>query len=416
MNRVKLKDIADIQAGPFGTQLHKSEYVESGIFMINAKNIGNGIIIEESADYVPDSVIDRLPRYLIKEGDILFGRAGSIERHTYVEKEFDGTFQGTNCIRIRCHDKTIAKYVSYYLWLKNVKASIENNTGGSVQAYISSDLLKDITIVLPDEGNIKKITSILDKLDQKIKNNNAINDNLSKQLNVLYQYWFIQFEFPDKDGKPYLSNQGEMQYNSRLKKNIPIGWKVQSIAKNDLSSIIKPGVEHFTLKIYYPTSEVNGTTIGNGAMIDFETRESRANMQPTVYSVWFAKMKNSVKHLFLNPELKPIIESSILSTGFSGLQCDEQSFEYISSVISSEYFETIKDTLAHGATQEAVNNDDLANIFFVIPDNTTLEKYHVVTEKLFSQISNNIIESKELTNLRDWLLPMLMNGQVSVNS
>lgn len=179
MNRVKLKDIADIQAGPFGTQLHKSEYVESGIFMINAKNIGNGIIIEESADYVPDSVIDRLPRYLIKEGDILFGRAGSIERHTYVEKEFDGTFQGTNCIRIRCHDKTIAKYVSYYLWLKNVKASIENNTGGSVQAYISSDLLKDITIVLPDEGNIKKITSILDKLDQKIKNNNAINDNLA---------------------------------------------------------------------------------------------------------------------------------------------------------------------------------------------------------------------------------------------
>ena len=233
---------------------------------------------------------------------------------------------------------------------------------------------------------------------------------------MLYQYWFIQFEFPDKDGKPYLSNQGEMQYNSRLKKNIPIGWKVQSIAKNDLSSIIKPGVEHFTSMIYYPTSEVNGTTIGNGAMIDFETRESRANMQPTVYSVWFAKMKNSVKHLFLNPEIKPIIESSILSTGFYGLQCDEQSFEYISSVISSEYFETIKDTLAHGATQEAVNNDDLANIFLVIPDNTTLEKYHVVTEKLFSQISNNIIDSKELTNLRDWLLPMLMNGQVSVNS
>ncbi|MBC9701429.1 MAG: restriction endonuclease subunit S, partial [Leuconostoc sp.] len=399
MNKVKLKDIADIQAGPFGTQLHKSEYVESGIFMINAKNIGNGIIIEEAADYVPDSVVDRLPRYLIKEGDILFGRAGSIERHTYVEKEFDGTFQGTNCIRIRCHDRTIAKYVSYYLWLKNVKASIENNTGGSVQAYISSDLLKDITIVLPDEGNIKKITSILDKLDQKIKNNNAINDNLAKQLNVLYQYWFMQFQFPDKDGKPYLSNQGEMQYNSRLKKNIPIRWKVQSIAKNDLSSIIKPGVEHFTSKTYYPTSEVNGTTIGNGAMFDFETRESRANMQPTEYSVWFAKMKNSVKHLFLNPELKPIIDSSILSTGFSGLQCDEKSFEYISSVISSEYFETIKDTLAHGATQEAVNNDDLANIFFVIPDNTTLEKYHVVAEKLFSQISNNIIESKELTNL-----------------
>ena len=306
---------------------------------------------------------------------------------------------------------------SYYLLKHALKMLKIDGKDKSTVPGVDRNVLHQLKVpFIPSVSCQKEIVHILELLDKKIENNMQINDNLAKQLNVLYQYWFMQFQFPDKDGKPYLSNQGEMQYNSRLKKNIPIRWKVQSIAKNDLSSIIKPGVEHFTSKTYYPTSEVNGTTIGNGAMIDFETRESRANMQPTEYSVWFAKMKNSVKHLFLNPELKPIIDSSILSTGFSGLQCDEKSFEYISSVISSEYFETIKDTLAHGATLEAVNNDDLANIFFVIPDNTTLEKYHVVAEKLFSQISNNIIESKELTNLRDWLLPMLMNGQVSVNS
>ena len=306
---------------------------------------------------------------------------------------------------------------SYYLLKHALKMLKIDGKDKSTVPGVDRNVLHQLKVpFIPSVSCQKEIVHILELLDKKIENNMQINDNLAKQLNVLYQYWFMQFQFPDKDGKPYLSNQGEMQYNSRLKKNIPIRWKVQSIAKNDLSSIIKPGVEHFTSKTYYPTSEVNGTTIGNGAMIDFETRESRANMQPTEYSVWFAKMKNSVKHLFLNPELKPIIDSSILSTGFSGLQCDEKSFEYISSVISSEYFETIKDTLAHGATQEAVNNDDLANIFFVIPDNTTLEKYHVVAEKLFSQISNNIIESKELTNLRDWLLPMLMNGQVSVKS
>ena len=306
---------------------------------------------------------------------------------------------------------------SYYLLKHALKMLKIDGKDKSTVPGVDRNVLHQLKVpFIPSVSCQKEIVHILELLDKKIENNMQINDNLAKQLNVLYQYWFMQFQFPDKDGKPYLSNQGEMQYNSRLKKNIPIRWKVQSIAKNDLSSIIKPGVEHFTSKTYYPTSEVNGTTIGNGAMIDFETRESRANMQPTEYSVWFAKMKNSVKHLFLNPELKPIIDSSILSTGFSGLQCDEKSFEYISSVISSEYFETIKDTLAHGATLEAVNNDDFANIFFVIPDNTTLEKYHVVAEKLFSQISNNIIESKELTNLRDWLLPMLMNGQVSVNS
>lgn len=224
----------------------------------------------------------------------------------------------------------------------------------------------------------------------------------------------MQFEFPNENGRPYLSSNGDMRYNSRLKKNIPVGWKVQSIANNDLSVIIKPGVDQFTSKTYYATSELNGINIGNGTTIDFETRESRANMQPTEYSVWFAKMKNSVKHLFLNHELKSIIDSSILSTGFSGLQCNEQTFEYISSVVSSMYFEAIKDTLAHGATQEAINNDDLANIYFVIPDHVVLDKYHKVAQKLYSQISNNIIENKELTKLKDCLLPMLMNGQVII--
>ena len=98
-------------------------------------------------------------------------------------------------------------------------------------------------------------------------------------------------------------------------------------------------------------------------------------MQPSVNSVWFAKMKNSIKHLYLNEEMLPIISSSILSTGFCGLQCSDVSFEYIASYISNVYFETHKDMLAHGATQEAVNNDDLTGIHIVIPDDKTLQNY-----------------------------------------
>lgn len=138
-------------------------------------------------------------------------------------------------------------------------------------------------------------------------------------------------------------------------------------------------------------------------------------MQPTEYSIWFAKMKNSIKHLFLNSEMKPLIENSILSTGFCGLQCSENSFEYIASYITSSYFEIHKDMLAHGATQEAVNNDDLAGIHLLIPDQNTLAKYHNATQPLYAQISKNICENKELIELRDWLLPMLMNGQATVN-
>ena len=137
-------------------------------------------------------------------------------------------------------------------------------------------------------------------------------------------------------------------------------------------------------------------------------------MQPTVSSVWFAKMKNSIKHLYLNKQMQPIIDSTILSTGFCGLQCSEQSFEYMASFIEHSYFESVKDVLAHGATQESVNSDDLLGLVMVVPQKEILDLFHCRTAPMYAQISKNICENQQLTKLRDWLLPMLMNGQAVV--
>ena len=245
--------------------------------------------------------------------------------------------------------------------------------------------------------------------------NKLINDNLQQQLKLMYDYWFTQFDFPNEDGSPYRSSGGQMVSANGVSYPIPADWQVETVFKNRLSSIIKPGVTPFATKTYLATAEVNGTSISTGNTVDFETRESRANMQPTENSVWFAKMKKSIKHLYLNPTMKPLIEESILSTGFCGLQCSEYSFEYIASFIEHSYFETLKDTLAHGATQEAVNNDDLAGIALVIPPDEVLSLYHERTKGIYTQMSKNICENQELIRLRDWLLPMLMNGQATVS-
>lgn len=241
------------------------------------------------------------------------------------------------------------------------------------------------------------------------------NDNLEQQLMLLYDYWFTQFDFPDNDGNPYQTSGGKMVWNDTLKRNIPENWKVQSVISNCLSSIIKPGVEIFNTKTYLATADVKGTSISTGTIVDYDGRESRANMQPSINSVWFAKMKNSIKHLYLNKEMQPIISSCILSTGFCGLQCNEISFEYIASYVSNAYFEIHKDMLAHGATQEAVNNDDLAGVHIIIPEDTVLRAYHEATQAIYAQISKNICENQELVKLRDWLLPMLMNGQATIS-
>lgn len=205
-----------------------------------------------------------------------------------------------------------------------------------------------------------------------------------------------------------------MVWNEQLKREIPVGWSSASIVINPLSTVMKPGVDVFDRKEYLATAEVNGTSISTGSVVEYATRESRANMQPTVNSVWFAKMKNSVKHLYLNTEMQPLIDSTILSTGFCGIQCTELSFEFIASFVESSYFETIKDILAHGATQEAVNNEDMEAIRFAVPTDNILMKYHETTRGMYAQISKNICENRKLTALRDWLLPMLMNGQANV--
>lgn len=142
--------------------------------------------------------------------------------------------------------------------------------------------------------------------------------------------------------------------------------------------------------------------------------ESRANMQPYLNSIWFAKMKNSVKHLYLNRGMIDFIDSSILSTGFYGLKCNDTSFEYIASVVSAPIFEATKDRLSHGATQQGISDDDMRNMLLLVPDKETLARYHNATKHMYASISKNLIENKKLSKLRDFLLPLLMNGQATI--
>lgn len=306
-------------------------------------------------------------------------------------------------------------YLHYLLSTEIVREQLEHRASGTKQRNISPDDVYNVTVVVPELNVQQKIGKALYCLEAKVNVNNAINDNLQQQLRLMYDYWFNQFDFPNEEGKPYRASGGKMQYSFRLKRDIPEGWTEESVISNSISVPIKPGVERFSTKSYLATADVNGTRLSSGSLIDYETREGRANMQPTVSSVWFAKMKNSIKHLFLNREMKQLIDSTILSTGFCGLQCTEKSFEYISAFIEHSYFEDVKNILAHGATQESVNNDDLLGLGMLVPTSEVLELFHAKAKPLYAQISRNICENQKLTEIRDWLLPMLMNGQATIS-
>ena len=387
-----------------------------GIPFITISNFtGQNKISFEDTMFVPKSYYDKLSETKkAHKGDILYSVVGSFGKPVYVDFEMPMVFQRHIAI-LRPKSDVNGKYLYYTMLNPQFYRMVDKLAIGCSQRTVTLDTLRNIEVSLPDKDIQDKIVGVLSLIDEKIDINNNVNDNLEQQLMLLYDYWFTQFDFPDNNGNPYQTSGEKMVWNDTLKRNIPENWKVQSVNSNCLSSIIKPGVEIFNTKTYLATADVKGTSISTGTIVDYDGRESRANMQPSINSVWFAKMKNSIKHLYLNKEMQPIISSSILSTGFCGLQCNEISFEYIASYVSNAYFEIHKDMLAHGATQEAVNNDDLAGVHIIIPEDTVLRAYHEATQAIYAQISKNICENQELVKLRDWLLPMLMNGQATIN-
>ena len=356
--------------------------------------------------------------YLLMDNDILFVRSNgnkALVGRTMIVSNIENptTFSGF-CIRFRPNtDKVDPLYMLYLFKSPIFRRYFSNNQQTSI-TNLNQDVLGSILIDLPTLYTQKTIVKVIHSLTRRIENNNQVNDNLSQMLGLIYEQWFYRFEFPNAQNLPYKQANGELEWSEKLKRYIPKGWKVQSMMSNDLFSVISSGVERFTSKKYYATADITGSSIGDGCDVEYETRESRANMQPVLNSVWFAKMKNSVKHLFLNKEMTPFIESSILSTGFYGLKCSEISFEYAASVVSAPIFESTKDRLSHGATQQGIGDDDLANMPLLVPNDTSLSKFHEATKGLYSQISNNILENKRLIAIRNFLLPLLINGQATI--
>jgi restriction endonuclease S subunit len=185
MKKVKLGDIAVLKTGPFGTQFSAKEYVESGIPVINVKNIGYGDINDGELDFIDEATRQRLSEHILITGDIVFGRKGSVDRHAYIDERYDGWVQGSDCIRVRCLSKVNSKFVSHYLKLDHIKKTVNNSAVGSTMASLNTDILKDIILELPSIEEQFKIENTISLIEEKIRVNCEINDNLPYQSSMV---------------------------------------------------------------------------------------------------------------------------------------------------------------------------------------------------------------------------------------
>jgi len=185
----------DVQTGPFGSQLHASDYVPVGIPSIMPKNIGeNRVDITNIARITPEDA-KRLSRYLVKPGDIVYSRRGDVERRALIRKEEEGWLCGTGCLRIRSGKGIVdPRYASYYLGHLSVRDWIVRHAIGATMPNLNTSILSSLPFVLPPLDEQKAIAHILGTLDDKIELNQQMNQTLEAIARALFKSWFIDFD------------------------------------------------------------------------------------------------------------------------------------------------------------------------------------------------------------------------------
>lgn len=327
--------------------------------------------------------------YILKKGDLITPLTEQVEGllgETAWIPEDDKYIQNGDIGLVVPFENVLDKKYCYYLLSSYI---IKNQLSAGAQQtkirHTSPEKIKDCVAPIPSVDYQRKIGNILYEIDRQIERNNL----MVKKLQVLSQGIFNKF----------FSN--ETNHISLL--DFPY------------IQIIKPGIDRFEgSKHYIATAEVDNDKVNyNAPLIEYETRENRANMQPVKNSVWFAKMKNSIKHIYVSDVDSMFCSNYIFSTGFVGIKCEDNAFEYLIDFINTPYFEMKKDILSHGATMEGVNNEDLKSIQIPLPSKDRLIDFHNKVKELHYQITMLNEQTFKLNNLKEKLLPLLINQQLS---
>ena len=418
MIKTTLGQVADIITGPFGSSLHQYEYVSFGIPVIMPQDIGNRNLSYEKIAYITQEKANELSRYLVDTNDIVYARRGDIEKHAFITDNDKDAICGTGCLRVRIMDKNVNPlFLSFYLNKPETKKWISLHAVGSSMPNINSEILSKVPIVLPDKREQDSIASFLDNIDNKISNNNDICSDLESMAKLLYDYWFVQFDFPDENGKPYKSSGGKMVWNEELKREIPDGWEVKPLSK--VLCLLKDGTHNPPKRIDSGIPLLTGTMFGD-YFLDYSqatyiTEDDyytiHKQYKPNAGDIVITKIGTLGNVNYLRDKDIPIaIHCNSALLRFPDDYCGMFAFQYCKS---KEFFARLKAAKGQ-SVQEFCSLDSIGSILMLVPDHKLTARYNDNMKSVLNQMINSQSENQELASLRDFLLPMLMNGQVKV--
>lgn len=375
--------------------------VENGRLLITSKHIANRSLDISSAYLISEEDFENVnKRSQVHQWDILFSMIGTVG-NVYIETSEKIDYAIKNMGVFSCQNKEKAYWLYYYLQSPLVQAKIDALMAGAVQKFVPLGFLRDLDIPEYTE-NSKKVVQVLSALDNKIALNKKMNQKLERIAKRLYDYWFVQYDFPDKNGHPYKTTGGLMTYNPTLKREVPEGWEVKKLEDCinlfDSKRVPLSSQQRASKKGMIPYYGATGIMdyiddfIYDGEYIllaedgSVETDEGFVIIQ----RIWGKTWVNNHAHV-IQPKEKGQYEFY---------------FQVLSSIVAKK--------ITTGSIQKKISQENMNAYKLLAPPKDLILKYCLFVHNSWEKQKKIADENIKLQNLRDNLLPLLMNGQVTV--
>ena len=413
LKKYKLGDIAEIYISSIDK---KSKEGEQSVRLCNFVDIYHNWAITK--DLVPNFMIasandNNIKRFSLKEGYVAFTKDSEtrddIGIPAYIADDLDNTVLGYHCALVKPNaDILSGKYLNTFLHSDYIKKYFELNATGSGMRYtLSTETLSNIPILVPSLEMQEYIGNIFSNIDRKICLNRQINDNLEAMAKQLYEYWFVQFDFPNEEDKPYKSSGGTMVWNEKLKREIPQGW----------SNGVLSDVANITMGQSPDGSSYNED--GEG-IIFYQGSTDFGLRFPDIRQYTTSPSRYANKGDILMSVRAPVGALNIanndccIGRGLSALSSKIGSMTHL-YYLMNDFRLKFEGMNSAGTTFGSITKDELFSLPVIIPTKSVISEFEQVCEPIFDKQMIIGEEINGLTKQRDELLPLLMNGQATVN-
>ena len=413
LKKYRLGDVAEILISSIDK---KSKDGEAPVRLCNFVDVYRNWAV--TANSIQDFMVattneNNLKKFSLKKGYVAFTK-DSETRHdigisTYIADDLVNTVLGYHCALVKPNNSILSgKYLNAFLHSGYIKKYFELNASGSGMRYtLSIDTLNNTPILTPSVKIQERIGHIFSDIDRKICLNRQINDNLEAMAKQLYDYWFVQFDFPNEEGKPYKSSGGAMVWNEKLKREIPQGWSNGILS--DVANIImgqSPDGSSY--------NEVGEGSIFYQGSTDFGLRF------PAIRQYTTSPNRYANKGDILMSVRAPVGALNIanndccIGRGLSALSSKIGSMTHL-YYLMNDFRLKFEGMNSAGTTFGSITKDELFNLPVVIPSKYVISEFEKVCKPIFDKQMIIGEEINALTKQRDELLPLLMNGQATVN-